>query len=258
MRAMVAGTLVVLFIQVAPADEELDGLIGEYNKAQEAWFQNLEKFRKEDGSSEFKEGAMPPRPGPSFLPRFRAYAEQHAGKPEAIEALVWIMQLTPRPDKPGEKSADGLWAVEQLTRNHAADSQLGAHLANLRYSFYDVGKKPLIRFYKRVIEVNKDKETVATAMFNLALTLRSHGLPWDDAGADTFDRDRAATLFRRIVKEYPETPAGKQAKGYVFEIEHLQIGMQAPDFSGEDVDGNTIRLSQFRGQVVVLDFWGFW
>ena len=32
----------------------------------------------------------------------------------------------------------------------------------------------------------------------------------------------------------------------------------APDFSTNDIDGQNITLSQFRGQVVLLDFWATW
>ncbi|MBL8825168.1 MAG: redoxin domain-containing protein [Planctomycetia bacterium] len=36
------------------------------------------------------------------------------------------------------------------------------------------------------------------------------------------------------------------------------IGQMAPQISGEDVDGVAFKLSDYRGKVVVLDFWGFW
>lgn len=36
------------------------------------------------------------------------------------------------------------------------------------------------------------------------------------------------------------------------------IGQLAPEISGEDVDGVAFKLSDYRGKVVVLDFWGFW
>jgi len=32
----------------------------------------------------------------------------------------------------------------------------------------------------------------------------------------------------------------------------------APDFTAEDVDGNTVKLSDFRGKPVVLNFWASW
>jgi serine/threonine protein kinase/thiol-disulfide isomerase/thioredoxin len=36
------------------------------------------------------------------------------------------------------------------------------------------------------------------------------------------------------------------------------VGMPAPDIDGEDLDGACFRLSDYRGSVVLLDFWGFW
>lgn len=37
-----------------------------------------------------------------------------------------------------------------------------------------------------------------------------------------------------------------------------QIGMTAPDFTQTSVDGSSITLSQFRGHMVLLDFWASW
>ncbi|MCQ2376078.1 MAG: TlpA family protein disulfide reductase [Salinivirgaceae bacterium] len=37
-----------------------------------------------------------------------------------------------------------------------------------------------------------------------------------------------------------------------------QIGMSVPDFTQTAVDGSSITLSQFRGQMVLLDFWASW
>jgi hypothetical protein len=36
------------------------------------------------------------------------------------------------------------------------------------------------------------------------------------------------------------------------------IGELAPEIDGEDVDGNRFKLSDYRGKVVVVDFWGNW
>jgi hypothetical protein len=38
----------------------------------------------------------------------------------------------------------------------------------------------------------------------------------------------------------------------------LIVGCRAPDFEATDVDGVRFKLSDYRGKVVVLDFWGFW
>jgi hypothetical protein len=38
----------------------------------------------------------------------------------------------------------------------------------------------------------------------------------------------------------------------------LEVGNQAPEISGEDIDGKKFKLSDYRGKVVMLDFWGDW
>jgi thiol-disulfide isomerase/thioredoxin len=42
------------------------------------------------------------------------------------------------------------------------------------------------------------------------------------------------------------------------ELELLSAGTPAPDFTANDRDGNPVRLSDFNGKVVVLDFWATW
>jgi len=38
----------------------------------------------------------------------------------------------------------------------------------------------------------------------------------------------------------------------------LAVGNYAPDIEGTDLDGNAFKLSDYRGKVVMLDFWGDW
>ncbi len=61
-------------------------------------------------------------------------------------------------------------------------------------------------------------------------------------GAYFLLRGRAPTMTQR------EPPAGAG----------LNVGQLAPDISGEDIDGVPFKLSDYRGKVVVLDFWGHW
>jgi cytochrome oxidase Cu insertion factor (SCO1/SenC/PrrC family) len=35
-------------------------------------------------------------------------------------------------------------------------------------------------------------------------------------------------------------------------------GNPAPEIEGKDVDGKPFKLSDYRGKVVLLDFWGNW
>ena len=51
----------------------------------------------------------------------------------------------------------------------------------------------------------------------------------------------------------------RQICSYLFSCEEmLQVGLVAPNIVGEDIDGVKFQLEDYRGKVVVLDFWGFW
>lgn len=41
-------------------------------------------------------------------------------------------------------------------------------------------------------------------------------------------------------------------------VAKIPVGELAPDIVGKDLDGNEFKLSDYRGQVVMLDFWGDW
>jgi hypothetical protein len=51
---------------------------------------------------------------------------------------------------------------------------------------------------------------------------------------------------------------GDKAEAYIFERDRLQVGMEVPDIEAEDVDGAEFKLSEYRGKIVFLDFWGDW
>lgn len=68
--------------------------------------------------------------------------------------------------------------------------------------------------------------------------------------------DRAYTPIHTIEGDYilPGGAASSDQEG----LEEAFVGEQAPAFRVEDVDGQTFNLADFRGQVVVVDFWATW
>jgi hypothetical protein len=41
-------------------------------------------------------------------------------------------------------------------------------------------------------------------------------------------------------------------------LPEVQVGREAMEIEAEDLDGKTFKLSDYRGKVVLLDFWGNW
>ena len=71
-------------------------------------------------------------------------------------------------------------------------------------------------------------------------------------------------LFKELGEKYPKQviipglTVGQMATSSIFEIEHLGVGKVAPEIVGEDLDGAKFKLSDYRGQVVMLSFWASW
>jgi hypothetical protein len=67
---------------------------------------------------------------------------------------------------------------------------------------------------------------------------------------------RAAVQYSKVKLPYGGT-VGDKAKAGLFEIDHLSIGKEAPDIEGEDENSKPFKLSDYRGKVVLLDFWSY-
>jgi hypothetical protein len=71
-------------------------------------------------------------------------------------------------------------------------------------------------------------------------------------------RASALARLRTLGARWPGSGIESQTGDLLFRLEHLCLGCPAPDFESEDVDGNVFRLSDYRGKVTLIDFWGFW
>ncbi len=56
------------------------------------------------------------------------------------------------------------------------------------------------------------------------------------------------SLVRGEIKEIAAAPPSEENR----------VGEMAPEIAGEDLDGKKFKLSDYRGKVVLIDFWGDW
>jgi peroxiredoxin len=96
----------------------------------------------------------------------------------------------------------------------------------------------------------------------------------DEWGRPLSDEDRTRLLtdaerhLKEVLANYADvkSPDGKHVLGKqaavllsrVKNIPNLRVGKPAPDLAGEDLDGKPIKLSDYRGKVVLLVYWGSW
>ena len=283
MMALLAGLLFLPALSAAdkPAapKEQLEALKKEVEKARQdaesAYTKaKTDKERKELDDKENKQIHACAR-------RALELARKHPKDPVAVDALSWIIAgglgyFTAR--------AEIETAYDLLRKHYVASDKLQrvCGMATI-YHYYSPKPEKLLR---GMIEENPHHAMQGWARISLARVLRREAImakmvrdPKEAERLATFtnadimkhyknsDPDKlskeAENLLEGVGSKYGDVKSargtlGDQAKAMLFEMRYLVVGKIAPEIEGEDIDGKKFKLSDYRGKVVVLDFWGHW
>ena len=251
--------------------ERFATLKAEFVKAQSEFFK-LYQEAKTDAEKEKLSAEKYPKPE-GYVPRFRALAEENPKDPAAADCLVWIVQAVQTP-------AEQEGALDLLLRDHLESPALGEACQALVYS----ASLKADAFLRTVRSKSPHEEVRGRACYALAKLLHRRGEPartlkegeGDYAkfyprefldsvratGAEAFATE-AEKFLEEVVAKHGSLKSGKGTLGAaaerdLFEIRNLVVGKPAPEIEGEDAEGKRFRLSEHRGKVVFLDFWGYW
>lgn len=70
--------------------------------------------------------------------------------------------------------------------------------------------------------------------------------------------DKVMALFKTLPKSVQDSPAAHEFIGRLEGKKRVSVGAMAPNFTQADTAGNPVKLSDFRGKYVLLDFWASW
>lgn len=231
--------------------EQLKALDKEFNDA----MQTFQKAYTDAATAEEKQKIIQEKyPQPDkFAPKFLALAEKNPKDPVAVDALVWI--VTHGFGLPGKDNPRGK-AIAILARDHIQSEKLGQVCSMLVYG----GDKESETLLRTVLEKSPHKDVQGLACLSLAQQLNNRARGFQGQKDDKLATE-AEELFERAAAKYADVKTqfygmvGDKAKAELFEIRHLAVGKEAPDIAGEDQDGKKFKLSDYKGKVVLLDFW---
>jgi thiol-disulfide isomerase/thioredoxin len=158
---------------------------------------------------------------------------------------------------PNAKAADEAF---DLLLQRFADSPRLADLAreSQRHRYAGAEKR-----LERLATEAKDRTAVGLAFLQLAQASDPNfcRIVGEKPEQEDARREKALGLYRRVVSEFPKMengwPAGL-ARRCITRLQQLRTGLAAPPIAGTDLDGKRMTLADFRGKVVVIDFWGSW
>lgn len=250
--------------------EQFRALCREYDEARGRYERGLRGAKSDEERRKVREESYA---GPEqYTVYFQALARLHPGDPAARDAMIWNACHDP-------SSVEAEEAMKILARDYADSDGLGP-VCNA------VGFVPFAKsedFLRAIAEKSPHREIRAQAAFNLALILKQ----WTDNAADLADADSPMARFfgepvaervrkdpRAMVREaerlfeqareaagdatYLKWRLAEAAELALYEMRDLAVGKPAPEIAADDLDGRPMKLSDFRGRVVVVSFWATW
>ena len=221
-------------------------LEGEYKRAHEAWREPWIAARRAKDEAKVAE-LDKQKPAPKFIARFQEGARKYAGTDGAVPYLNWILSEG-RYGVGGAKAA-----LATLLKDHVKSPQLDRVplivLLLVTRESYDM--KQALDHLARLVEHSPSELVKMRAHYYRAEILRREG--------STAEEKRSAKLeYLAAIELGGDERLVQNAKSAIYELDNLGIGMVAPDIEGEDLDGVAFKLSDYRGKVILLDFWGHW
>lgn len=194
-----------------------------------------------------------------FAARVEALAREAGVGPAATKAWSALLRACGPPLESPSSAATIAGAARERAfaelAAHAGDDrallplldELGLTLA------LPLGVEPSESFLTRVRETTKDATLRAAAQLARArLWLAAlDGLPEGRL-------DDALKSLRELQASEPVSAWTRAAGDELFAFENLRVQKVVPEVSSIDSDGRALKLSEYRGRVVLLEFWGAW
>jgi hypothetical protein len=218
--------------------------------------------------------------------RLMEIAEQNPKTPVAMDALIqvvihemWMENNTPHQGKEADSPAPK--AIATLLRDHIQSDKAGEACRRLGYGF----RKECETFLRAVLESSPHRDVRGLACLRLAQFLngrqqrlelmqgrpemaqRYAGLFGQEYMTAIRQKDHGQAIkeveafFEQAADKYADvkmlygSTVGEKAKSELYEIRNLTVGKTPPELEGDDQDGQHLKLSDYRGKVVLLYFW---
>jgi hypothetical protein len=200
---------------------------------------------------------MPPGKPQELAPLVLDRVKQQLDHPRAAGLLTWVCTCYSNDEsaevpRPFAEAAD-------LIAGRFADSPDIRHFCEVLGC---LGTSPpwagsYEKHLRTILDKNRHPKMRYRALFALASVVQS---------GDEARQDEAEKLYQQFLTDFDGRNAGddveKQlrhdAERALEEIRIRGIGKPVPEIEGEDTDGKPMRLSDFKGKVVLVDFWAFW
>lgn len=173
-----------------------------------------------------------------------------------LEPAAWFVRTAAGLTKPGDNGTATPLFVREITLVRAAVEKFHLKSPQLLPMCEALVASPdphSMAILEKAATENPDQKIQGVAALGCAILLKQLG---DDPG---IMQRRLSNLRKAIIQsadlKFGGSTVADVAKDELYVINNLTKGRQAPDLTGMDSAGKSVRLSDFRGKVLYLLFW---
>ena len=262
----------------AEEEEEVDPAVAAYEELDKAHQKARREFIKEVRSASGDERMkliMSGGPSKEFAQKFMDYAKEYAGSENEFKAIRFAATN-------GDDDIVSA-AMEIMADKFADDKQLVTFLASFGRAV-QFPNQTHIDFLELLISKSSEEAVKGASLYAKFSLFKSVPMMKESLAerADLADVVPAATqkflkemetgekfnamleeMLGEVAEKYGDVKFGRSTLGKLagdelYVTKYLTVGKVAPDIEGVDLDGEEFKLSDYRGKVVLLDFWGDW
>lgn len=143
--------------------------------------------------------------------------------------------------------------VDQLSKKYGADivNSLNPDTADSRY-------KPLMKEFDEWSSAEQKEELSRLKQFVKSNPNSFSAIYLLDVNSRDMALDDVEASYLALSPTYKDTRNGKNIVSGIEARKITAIGKIAPDFTQPDTSGNMVKLSDFKGKYVLVDFWASW
>jgi len=251
---LVGFTVALLACGLATADEparspqqEFESLVRAQRDAQTAF------RRASDAATTKDEKAQAMKDFQQQSAGFLKFIQTYPNDPVALKAMDWLLRREP--------AGQATTAAVQSLGDDLIKSQ---DMVDVCRSLGGLSNPNSERLLSTIIAKNPHRDVQGQARVAQCSILKDRlDSPRASPQSRAVIQSQLEKQLETLIEEYGDVKdfrgtLKETAEAELFEIRFLGIGATPPDLVGKDLDGKPLKLSDFRGKVVLVVFWGTW